>query len=129
MIGGIFMQNLKPPLDRRRKPDIVIRLVNAISIVGWMMINLCTLLTINSKPEQTNMFYKMFNIPVRDYWDFSLLSIVFFLLMFLFAVALIGILLNATRQRRKTDKMNKSLIFQAAMAVLGMLLLWVNSIV
>lgn len=123
------MQNLKPPLDRRRKPDIVIRLVNAISIVGWMMIILCTLLTINSKPEQTNMFYKMFNIPVRDYWDFSLLSIVFFLLMFLFAVALIGILLNATRQRRKTDKMNKSLIFQAAMAVLGMLLLWVNSIV
>ena len=122
------MQDFKPPYDRRRKPDIVIKLVHTISISGWLMIIICSLVAINAKPEQTNLFYKMFNIPVRGYWNYSLLSFVFALLIFLLCLSLIGILLSAMRHRRKTDRINKSLIFQAVMSVVGMLLLWVNSL-
>ena len=123
------MQDFKPPLDRRRKPDMVIRLVHIISMAGWVMITICSALTINSKPEQTNLFYKLFNVPVRDYWNTTLLGDVFVLLIFLFVLSLVGILLNATRQRRKTDKLNKSLIFQAIMSAFGILLLWINSVI
>lgn len=123
------MQDFKRPLDRRRKPDIVIRLVHMISLAGWTLVIISSFLTINAKPEQTNMFYKIFNVPVRAYWNTTLLGDVFVLLIFLFVLSLVGILLNATRQRRKTDKLNKSLIFQAFMAALGMVLLWINSVI
>lgn len=123
------MQDFKRPLDRRRKPDMVIRLVHMISLAGWTLVIISSFLTINAKPEQTNMFYKIFNVPVRAYWNTTLLGDVFVLLIFLFVLSLVGILLNATRQRRKTDKLNKSLIFQAFMSALGMVLLWINSVI
>lgn len=123
------MQNMNRPLiERRRKPDTVIRLVTIASTIGWLLIILCSGLIIYAKPEQTNMFYEMFNIQVRNYWDYSLLNFVFILLIFLFVLSLLGIFLNAMRQRRKTDKMNKSLIFQAIMSAVGMVILLIDYI-
>ncbi|MDF2841343.1 MAG: hypothetical protein K0Q99_2115 [Clostridia bacterium] len=93
------------------------------------MILICAMLTIYAKPEQTNLFFEMFNIPIREYWNYSLLNVVFTLLEFLFVLTLIGIFMNAMRQRRKTDKIKKSLIFQLIMSLVGMILLYINSIV
>jgi uncharacterized membrane protein len=123
------MQNLKSPINRRKKLDVLIKLVNITSAIGWVMIIICSALTIQAKPEQTNMFYQMFDIPVRDYWNYSLLNLVFILLVSLFVLTLFGIFMNAMRQRRKTDKINKSLIFQAVMSLIGMILLWINSVI
>lgn len=124
------MQNLnKPFIERRRKQDGIIKLVNFINTIGWILIIICSGITIYAKPEQTNMFYKMFNVHIRNYWNSSLLFAVFILLIFLFMLSLIGILLDALRQRRKTDKLNKSLIFQAVMSLFGMVILLVNFII
>jgi hypothetical protein len=123
------MQNLKSPINRRKKLDVLIKLVNITSAIGWVMIIICSALTIQAKPEQTNMFYQMFDLPVRDYWNYSLLNLVFILLVSLFVLTLFGIFMNAMRQRRKTDKINKSLIFQAVMSLIGMILLWINSVI
>lgn len=123
------MQNSTRPVERRRKPDIVVKLVTITSAIGWMLIVVCLLLAGFAKPEQTNMFYEMFNIPVRGYWNYSVLYIVFVILIFLFVISLLGILFNAMRQRRKTDKINKSLIFHAAMALVGILILLINSMI
>lgn len=122
------MQGYRGSMDRRRKPDGIIKLVTFTSFVGWIMIILCSMLIIYAKPEQTNMFYEMFNIHTRSYWNYSLLNIVFMLLTFLLILSLIGILMNALRHRRKTDRMNKSLIFQAIMSGFGMIILLINSI-
>lgn len=124
------MQDLnRPYIERRKKPDGIIKLVNITSTIGWLLIILCSGITIYAKPEQTNMFYKMFNVPVRNYWNYSLLNLVFILLVFLLILSLAGILLNAMRHRRKTDRMNKSLIFQAIMSFFGIIILLLDSII
>jgi fumarate reductase subunit C len=124
------MQSLNRPfIEKRRKPDALIRLVTVISTIGWFMVMICSAITIYAKPEQTNMFYQMFNVPLRSRWNYSLLDIVFILLIFLFILSIFGIIMNAMRQRRKTDKMNKSLIFQAVMSLVGMIILIVNAII
>lgn len=124
------MQNLNRPfVERRRKPDWLIRIVTIISTIGWILVMFCSGITIYAKPEQTNMFYQMFNIQVRNHWNYSLLDIVFILLIFLFVLSLFGIMMNALRQRRKTDRMNKSLIFQAIMSLVGIAILIVNAII
>lgn len=123
------MQDLRAPVDRRRRPDGIIKFVNIASAIGWIMIIISCSVIIYAKPEDTNMFYQMFHIPVRNYWNYSLLSVVFYLLIFLFVLSVFGIIANATRQRRKTDRMKKSLIFQAIMSALGMIVLLVNSII
>lgn len=122
------MQDYRGYADRRHKPDRIIKFVTLTSAIGWIMIIICSMLIAYAKPEQTNMFYEMFNISIRDYWNYSLLYVVFILLVFLFLLSIIGILMNAMRQRRKTDKMNKSLIFQAVMSIFGMIILIANSI-
>jgi xanthine/uracil/vitamin C permease (AzgA family) len=123
------MQDLRTTTERRRKPDGIVKFVTIVSAIGWIMIIICSILIIYAKPEHTNMFYEMFNINIKDYWNYSLLNFVFILLTFLFALSLIGIMMNAMRQRRKIDRMNKSLIFQAIMSVIGMILLLINSII
>jgi xanthine/uracil/vitamin C permease (AzgA family) len=123
------MQNFRTTTERRRKPDGIVKFVTIVSAIGWIMIIICSILIIYAKPEHTNMFYEMFNINIKDYWNYSLLNFVFILLTFLFALSLIGIMMNAMRQRRKNDRMNKSLIFQAIMSVIGMILLLINSII
>jgi heme/copper-type cytochrome/quinol oxidase subunit 2 len=121
------MQDFRTPIDRRRRPDGVVKFVTLTSALGWIMIALCFALIVYAKPEQTNMFYEMFNIPIREYWDYPLLNIVFILLIFLFAISMIGIIMNAMRQRRRSDRMKKSLIFQAIMSIIGIIILIFNS--
>lgn len=121
------MQDFRTPIDRRRRPDAVIKFVTLTSALGWIMIALCFTLIVYAKPEQTNMFYEMFKIPIREYWNYPLLNIVFILFIFLFAISMIGIIMNAMRQRRRSDRMKKSLIFQAIMSVIGIVILLLNS--
>lgn len=123
------MQNPNFPYERRRKPDRVIKFVNITSAIGWVLIIICSLVAMEAQPGQINMFPKIFKIPVRDYWNISLLNITFIILIFIFFLSMIGIIANTTRQRRKTDKMNKSLIFQAVMSVVGMIILLVNFLI
>ena len=123
------MQDSHRTIERRQKSDGIIRLVTFVSTLGWLLVILCSGLTIYAKPEQTNLFYEMFNVPVRNYWNYSLLNIVFNLLIILLILSLFGILINALRHRRKTDKIRKSLIFQAMMSVVGIILLLINSII
>jgi len=122
------MLDSRRSFERRQKPDGIIRLITFISTIGWLLIIFCSGLTIYAKPEQTNLFYEMFNVPVREYWNYSLLNVVFLLLVFLLALSLFGIFMNAMRNRRKTDKIRKSLIFQAFMSIVGIILLLINSI-
>lgn len=125
-IGGDFMQDYRFSFERRRKPDKVIKLITITSVMGWIMVILCTLLTIYAKPEQTNLFYELFNIRIRNYWDYSLLNVVFLLLACLLLLSLVGIIMNAMRCRRKTDRINKSLVFQAFLSLGGIILLLLN---
>lgn len=122
------MKEFYGTIERRQKPDGVLRLVTFISTIGWLLVILCSLLTIYAKPEQTNMFYEMFNIPIRNYWDYSFLGIVFILLICLLALSLFGIFMNSLRNRRKTDRIRRSLIFQAIASVIGIILLLIDSI-
>lgn len=121
------MQDFKPYVERRRKPDGLIRFVTFTSIVDWLMIILCMMLIIYAKPEQTNMFYEMFNIPVRSYWNYPLLNLVFILFIILFALSVLGIIMNMLRQRRRTDKIKKSLVIQAVISIIGIVILLINS--
>lgn len=115
-----MMQNgFKTTKDRRRKPDILVKWVNWSVGIGWCLIIAILGITTYAKPEDTNMFYQMFNVKLRTTWNYSLINTAFYLLIFLFIFSLVSILFNAMRQRRKSDKFNKSLIFHAIASLVG----------
>jgi hypothetical protein len=116
-------------MERRRRSDAVVKLVTITSIVGWILIAISSMLAIYAKPEQTNFFHELFNLPYRTHWDYSLLDVVYILLIALLLISILGILFNSMRNRRKTDKFRKSLIFQAFMSILGIIILWYNSLI
>ena len=123
------MQDFNKPIDRRHKMDKIIKLVTITSVLGWVMIIITTMIAIYAKPEHTNMFYEMFNVPIRNYWNYHLLSLVFILLIGILLLSIFGITMNAMRLRRKTDRINKSLIFHALMSLLGIILLLAYSVI
>ncbi|HOE57504.1 MAG TPA: hypothetical protein PLI20_07940, partial [Bacillota bacterium] len=75
-----------------------------------------------AKPDFESYMDKSFHIKLQDNWNTDMMHYVLLLLIFLFFFCLISININMMRCRRKSDKFNKTLIFNAAAAFIGILL-------
>jgi hypothetical protein len=108
-------------IERRRGPDAVIKAVWWISGISWSLIITSIVFAGLAKPESETFFDRLFNIRVRGYWDDDLLRYAFFILLLNFITCIAGFILNLFRQKRKTDKINKSVILLAAASLSGIL--------
>jgi hypothetical protein len=108
-------------IERRKGPDAVIKTVWWISGISWVLIIAAITFTGLAKPESETFFDRFFNIRIRDYWDYNLLRYVFVILLLNFVTCIVGFILNLFRQKRKTDRINKSVILLAAVSLAGIL--------
>lgn len=108
-------------VERRRGPDIVVKAVWWIVGIGWLMIVAALVFTNQAMPARTTFFDRLFDVSVRDYWDTNLLRNVFYVLFVNFCVCIVGFVLNMMRQKRKTDKVSKSIIVMTAVNLAGIL--------
>jgi len=108
-------------IERRKGPDTVIKAVWWISGISWALIITAFVFVGLAKPEIETFFDRLFNIRIRKYWDYELLRYTFFTLVLNFVICIVGFLLNLFRQKRKTDRINKSVILLAAVNLAGIM--------
>ena len=106
----------RPYVDRRKRPDWLVRSATIATALGWISAISAIVMLDGAAPAGESFYTRIFDVPVISQWNSSMLRWAFAaILASLFASAL-GMVLNATRQRRKTDKYNKLLIALCAVS-------------
>lgn len=91
--------------NRRRGPDAMTKAIRIFAIISWALIVLVIVFINYGKPRMGFSFTGMerFDTTMMDYAN-VVLGLVFF-------VCLIGFFINLNRNKRKSDRISKSLIF------------------
>ncbi|AGC67989.1 hypothetical protein Cst_c09910 [Thermoclostridium stercorarium subsp. stercorarium DSM 8532] len=108
--------------ERRKKPDIICRFLDAAVAVVWLLILSVLALVHFARPREENFFDRLFGVEVRKTMDYSLLNIAFCLLVFLFVFSLISLILNTRRLKRRTDYIRKSFIISLIASFAGIVI-------
>lgn len=108
-------------IERRRGPDVVVKAVWWTVGISWLLIITAFLVTIEAQPKSETFIDRMLKVSVRSYWDRDLLQYAFYILILNLAACIIGFLLNIFRQKRKTDKISKSIIVLSAITLSGII--------
>ncbi len=94
--------------DRRRGPDAVTRGINYTAIISWIILIVIFLMVSLSKPGMV--FNPKSGLNVGGTWDMKLLRYALYMVFPLFILSIIGLISNASRHKRKSDRFNKTLI-------------------
>ncbi len=106
-------------LNRRRGPDFVIKVINGIAGTAWVFIFMIFVFISLAKPKLQG--FKKGMGAIKGAWDTGWLDVVFFLLIFLVVLSVLGIVFNFTRMKRKTDRVKATLVLSGILAVIGLM--------
>lgn len=96
--------------NTRKGPDLIFRLIDIFSVILWGFQILNIGLLYQAKPVDETFLDRLFNVKVRDYWDYQLLQLALILSLVQFVVSLIYLYLNSKRLKRKNDRIRISII-------------------
>ncbi|HWR62215.1 MAG TPA: hypothetical protein VN580_11420 [Clostridia bacterium] len=108
--------------DRRRGPDALTKWVSYAGIISWILIAAALFITFIAKPGFESYMDDSFHIKLQEDWNEILMHYAFVLLVLLFFFCMVSILINLMRYRRKSDRLNKTLILNAAASLTGIIL-------
>ena len=111
-------------IERRRGPDVVVKAVWWIVGISWALIITAIVFIDQAKPDSETFFDRLLEVSVRKYWEEDLVQYAFYVLLLNLSVCIFGFVLNALRQKRKTDKISKSIIVLAVVTLSGILWYW-----
>jgi len=97
-------------VDRRKRPNWIVRIVSTIAILGWIGVFVALLFIDRAAPAQENFITIYLGKTVVGYWKQSMLRGAFAATLASFIACVIGLIINATFHRRKTDRYSKLLI-------------------
>ena len=107
-------------VERRRKPDILVRSVMVIAVIGWLSAVAALVMLDRARPVGENFFTRFFDVTVVSSWNTSLLRWAFAAIMASLIASALGLIVSVTRKRRKSDRYSKLLI---ALSIVSALLL------
>ncbi|MFZ5354096.1 MAG: hypothetical protein ACOZCL_15435 [Bacillota bacterium] len=110
------------PYDRRRRPDVLAKWVRVSGGISWFLVILALVTAIFAKPRMDTIFDQHNNIRVPHNWDTQVLQTAFIILIALFIFCVISLIFNSMRMKRKTDRFNRSIIFNAVASLFGILM-------
>ncbi|MEO5358024.1 MAG: hypothetical protein H7844_12095 [Nitrospirae bacterium YQR-1] len=118
--------NIKPQRkDRRKRRDIIEKLVLVVSVMCWILFLLTLAYINNAMPEQPTIFDpKGVYRTARTYWDPDMILNAFISLNTTLVFSLIGLALNALRIKRSSDRVNPSLIMMVILSLIGVLIIY-----
>lgn len=97
-------------IERRKGPDIVVKAVWWMVGTGWVLIFIAFMFYIEARPKFETFIDRMVKAHIRNTWDFNVLQYAFFVMLINIAICIIGFIMNMLRQKRKTDKISKSIV-------------------
>lgn len=102
--------------NRRKGPDAVIRSINITAIVSWIIIAVVFILLFFIKPSAIR------TTGIPGITGSGMKGLIVILLGAQVLISIAGIVANATRMKRKSDRFNLGLIISAAFAILGLVI-------
>ena len=97
-------------VNSRKGPDLILRMIDIISVVLWGFIIVNFAIIMFAKPMGDTFFDRFFSIKVRDYWDASLLQFSLILSLAQLFLSVFSLYLNSKRLKRKGDRIRISII-------------------
>jgi len=113
-------------VERRKRPNWVVRIVSVIAILGWISTFVALLLIDRASPAQENFITRLLEIDVASYWNSSMLKGAFAAVLVSVLVCILGIVLNIAFHRRKTDRYSKMLIIITVASVVLLVIFLIN---
>lgn len=95
--------------NRRRGPDAVTKWINYTAVISWIIIIVIFLMVSLSKPGAV-FNTKTGGMNIGGTWDMKLLKNSLYMVFPLFILSIIGLISNASRHKRKSDRFNKTII-------------------
>jgi len=115
-------------VDRRGRPDLLLRIMSGLGIVGWASLLVVMLVMDRAKPDDPNFIpderiFEITGVPyhLRTNWDQGLLTAIFYLLSVGLVVGIIGLAVNSRRHRRRGDYYRIHLVLLTAISAIGVL--------
>lgn len=97
-------------VNSRKGPDLILRMIDIISVVLWGFIIVNFAVILLAKPVGETFFDRFFSIRVRDYWDSYLLQFSLILSLTQLLISIFSLFLNSKRLKRKDDKIRISIL-------------------
>ena len=116
------VDNTKIRQERRKGPDLWVKLLGWLAIVGWFLMFTVLFIIDRAKPEYENMFTKSANIEVRTTWNQELINYLFYLMIFGFCMSIIGLVINSRRHHRAKDRFRYTLIILGIISFFGIIM-------
>ena len=113
-------------VDRRKRPNWIVRIVSTVAILGWISAFIALLLIDRASPAQENFITRILNVNVASYWNSSLLRGAFIATLISVIACVLGIILNVAFHRRKTDRYSKMLIIITVASIVLLVFYLVN---
>lgn len=101
--------------NRRRGPDVVIRWINYTAVISWIILIIIFLMVSLSKPGMV--FNPKSGLNIGATWDMKLLRYALYMVFPLFILSIIGLISNASRHKRKSDRFNKTIIINLILSL------------
>ena len=111
-----------PKKDRRKGPDLWIRILKVLGVVSWFFMLLFLILLEIAKPEFESFFDRFYHLNLRTTWDLEVAQHLYQLMFIGLGISIIGLLIGSQRYRRKTDKPPSALILIGVISIAGVAL-------
>lgn len=112
--------------ERRKKPDLVLRLITLSGALSWILLLPVLVLVEKARPVLVTFFDRWMGLEGRDYWDADAYRYAFYLMLLIMLLSAGGLLLNAFRNKRSTDSWRANLIIVFLLSVAGVAYYLIN---
>ncbi len=111
---------------RRKGPDLWCRSLRYLALLGWLLLVSALFILDYAKPKIETFFERVYDIHLHQQWDMNLARNILWLMVLGLLLSVVGLVINAKRNRRRTDQWRLSLIFLGVLSSAGIFLYFVN---
>ena len=109
--------------DRRKGPDIWIKSLSWIGVVGWLLMLVALAVVEKARPQFETFFDRWFlETNLRTTWDLEFARYFFYLMIVGLGISVVDLAINARRRRRKSDSYRISLVLLGLISVVSILI-------
>lgn len=109
-------------IERRRGPDLWVRSLRWLAVIGWVLMLAALWVAGEAKPQMETFFERWSGIRMNRGWDMGLARTIFYLMIPGLVLGYGGLLINVCRSRRHKDEIRISLVLLTVMATIGTIL-------
>ena len=111
-----------PKKDRRKGPDVWIRILKILGVISWFFMLLILILLEIAKPEFETFFDRFYHLNLRTSWNLDVAQHLYRLMFLGLGMSMVGLLIGSQRYRRTTDTPPVALVLIGVLSIVGIAL-------